>query len=71
MYCSVGGAGKQQAIDAIKSYMIAAGGRTVIATDNDDAGEACRLRNPDCWTAVPRLKDWNADWLATRSPPGT
>ena len=69
-YCAIGGAGKQQAIDAIKAYMDAAGGRTVIAVDNDEAGEKCRLRNPDCWTAMPRLKDWNADWLAARPPPG-
>lgn len=35
----------------------------VPAVDNDDAGELCRQRNPDCHAFVPTLKDWNADWL--------
>ncbi len=63
MYCSIGGVYNQQRIDVIKSVMDSVGKQTVLAVDNDDAGELCRQRNPDCYTLVPRLKDWNADWL--------
>lgn len=64
MYCSIGGVSNQQRIDAVKSVMDSAGKPTVLAVDNDPAGEKCRQRNPDCHTLVPRLKDWNADLLA-------
>lgn len=63
MYCSIGGVANQRRIDAIKAVMAAAGKPTVLAVDNDDAGERCRQRNPDCYALVPRLKDWNADLL--------
>lgn len=69
LYCSIGGVANQQRIDRIKAGMAAAGCRTVIAVDNDEAGEKCRQRNPDCWHLVPRLKDWNADLLAARAQP--
>lgn len=64
MYCSIGGVANQQRIDMIKSCMGAAGRPTILAVDNDPAGEKCRQRNPGCCTLVPRLKDWNADLLA-------
>ena len=64
MYCSIGGVANQQRIDMIKSCMGAAGRPVIIAVDNDDAGEKCRERNPDCFSIVPRGKDWNADLLA-------
>ena len=72
MYCSVGGAAKQQAIDAVKAYMSAVGGLVVIAADNDQAGEMCWLRNQDCQRAVPGpgLKDWNEAWLGVLSRKG-
>lgn len=62
MYCSIGGAADQQRIEAVKAYMATAGGRTFIAVGYDDTGAGCRLRNQDCWPAIPRLKDWNEDW---------
>ncbi len=69
MYCSIGGVYNQQRIDAIKDVMDSVGKPTVIAVDNDDAGNLCRQRNPDCRAFVPTLKDWNADWLdALRQP---
>lgn len=64
MYCSIGGVANQQRIDMIKSCMGAAGRPTILAVDNDPAGEKCRQRNPDCSTLLPTLKDWNADLLA-------
>lgn len=57
LYCSIGGVANQQRIDRIKAQV-----PTVIAVDNDEAGRACRDRNPDCQTAVPLYKDWNEDW---------
>lgn len=65
MYCSIGGVSNQQRIDNIKCCMGAAGRPVILAVDNDPAGEKCRERNPDCHILVPRLKDWNADLLAT------
>ena len=55
-YFSIGGAGKQQAIDRIKRNLT-----VVIATDNDDAGNNCRSRNSDCESIMPVHKDWNED----------
>lgn len=43
--------------------MDSVGKQTVLAVDNDDAGDLCRQRNPDCHAFVLTLKDWNADWL--------
>lgn len=64
MYCSIGGVANQQRIGRIKAAMDAMGLPTILAVDNDDAGEKCRERNPDCFSIVPRGKDWNADLLA-------
>lgn len=61
LYCSIAGVSNQQRIDRIKAGMDAAGLKTILAVDNDDAGEQCRRRNPDCLFAVPYLKDWNED----------
>lgn len=58
-YVSIAGASKQPAIDRIK----ASGVKTIIATDNDEAGDACRYRNKDCDTIKPTKKDWNEDLL--------
>ncbi len=63
MYCSIGGVANQQRIDSIKAAMSAAGRQTILAVDNDEAGEKCRQRNPDCFSYVPKSKDWNADLL--------
>ena len=60
LYCSIGGVANQQRIDAIKSGMAAAGLQTVIAVDNDNAGEKCRQKNSDCPYLIPSgAKDWN------------
>ena len=56
-YVSIAGAGKQSAIDRVKLSGI----KVIIATDNDQAGDACRHRNSDCQTIVPNWKDWNDD----------
>ena len=56
-YISIAGAGKQPAIDRVK----ASGIKVIIATDNDQAGDACRCRNKDCDTIEPQKKDWNDD----------
>ena len=59
LYCSIAGVAIQKRIDRIKAGMGAAGLPVILAVDNDDAGEQCRQRNPDCIYAIPRLKDWN------------
>lgn len=66
LYCGIGGVANQDRIDAIKAGMAAAGCRTVIAVDNDDAGQKCRDRNPDCKFLIPVHKDWNEDWIAVQ-----
>lgn len=66
MYCSIGGVTNQQRIDTIKAVMSSVGKQTILAVDNDDAGERYRQKNPDCYTLVPKLKDWNADLLAAQ-----
>lgn len=63
MYCSIGGVANQQRIDRIKVIAASMGIQTILAVDNDPAGEKCRQRNPDCFSVVPRGKDWNEDWL--------
>ena len=65
LYCSIGGVANQQRINAIRDSMSTTGGQTVLAVDNDKAGELCRQRNADCPVLVPQLKDWNEDLLAT------
>ena len=71
MYCSIGGVANRDRVAAIRSYMDAAGDRTILAFDNDEAGRKWLQAYPDCWTAVPIRKDWNEDWLAARPPPGS
>lgn len=63
LYCSIAGVANQQRIDQIKAGMSAAGMQTILAVDNDDAGEQCRRRNPDCGYIIPNLKDWNEVWV--------
>lgn len=59
LFCSIAGVANQQRIDRIKAGMDAAGLQTVLSVDNDEAGERCRQRNPECGHAIPRYKDWN------------
>lgn len=63
LYCSIAGVSNQQRIDRIKAGMSAAGLPTVLAVDNDDAGNQCRQRNLECDLAIPYLKDWNEVWV--------
>lgn len=63
LYCAIGGVANQQRIDRIKEYAAGAGCQVIIAVDNDEAGELCRQRNPDCRAWIPRLKDWNEGLL--------
>ncbi len=59
-YISIAGVSKQDAINRIKKQI-----KTVIAVDNDIAGEECRKRNADCECIIPAHKDWNEDLLST------
>lgn len=60
-YISIGGVANDATISRIKRQI-----PTVLAVDNDQAGEACRLRHPDLPSIVPEHKDWNEDLLALR-----
>lgn len=63
MYTAIGGAGKQKALDRLKLLQLP----IIIATDNDEAGNDCRMRNPDCASIRPRFHDWNDDLRAVRN----
>ena len=63
MYCSIGGVSNQKAIDRIVSE----GYRTVVAVDNDSAGDACRTRNNKLESIIPQHKDWNEDLLSLQA----
>ena len=58
VYVSIGGVANQQAIDRLKRQI-----PSVLAVDNDPAGDGCRARNPDLPTLIPVGKDWNDDLL--------
>lgn len=62
LYAGIGGVANQQTIDCIHSSI-----HTILAVDNDTAGQLCRDRNPDLEAVVPEMKDWNDDWLAVLS----
>ena len=59
LYCSIVGVANQQRIDRIKDNI-----KTILAVDNDEAGQACRDRNSDLEYIIPSCKDWNDDWRA-------
>lgn len=56
VYVSIAGVANQRTIDRIKKQR-----PTVLAVDNDSAGEGCRARNPELPFILPRKKDWNED----------
>ena len=58
VYISIGGAGNHRTINRIKKRI-----RTVLAVDNDEAGESCRRRHPELEHIIPSLKDWNEDLM--------
>ena len=64
MYCSIGGVGKQYAIDDISGSGYE---RIILAVDNDDAGDICRARNGQLEHLVPMGKDWNEDLARRRA----
>lgn len=55
-YISIGGVAKQTAIDRIKRQI-----KTILAVDNDDAGQSCRNKNSEIPFILPVTKDWNED----------
>lgn len=61
MYCSIGGVANRDRVAAVRNYMDAIGGRTIIAFDNDEAGRKWLQAYPDFWTAasgnVKRMPD--------------
>ena len=65
VYCSVGGAGKYSAIDAIIRAAADMGIEAVLAVDSDEAGDRCARHYPDVRRITPPSgKDWN-DFLVT------
>lgn len=60
-YCSIAGVMNQEAI-----LRIAEKYPSVLAVDNDAAGNACRERNPSFKSIRPVLKDWNEDLLSMK-----
>lgn len=56
VYISIGGASNHQAIHRIKR-----GIHTILAVDNDEAGQICRDRHPELDYILPVHKDWNDD----------
>ena len=58
-YASMGGASNHRVVGRISR-----GIRTVLAVDNDPAGDECRRRHPGLEHAVPERKDWNEDLQA-------
>ena len=59
VYASIAGVANQKTIDRIKASRL----ETILAVDNDAAGQACRDRNPDLKAIIPVHKDWNEDLL--------
>ncbi len=59
LYCGIAGVCNQKAIDRVRGYL-----PVTIATDNDEAGEQCRKRNPNDHFLIPKHKDWNDDLCA-------
>ena len=56
VFISIGGVANDATINRISR-----GIRTVLAVDNDPAGELCRKRHSDLEAIVPVHKDWNED----------
>lgn len=57
-YVSIGGVSNNATIERIAGHR-----RTILAVDNDAAGEACRKRFPKLDSIIPHGKDWNEDLL--------
>lgn len=59
VYISIGGVSNHAAICRIKRRI-----RTILAVDNDSAGEACRRKHSELESILPIHKDWNEDLQA-------
>ena len=59
-YCSIAGVANQKSIERISAWL-----PSVLAVDNDVAGQECRHRNSNMPALIPQKKDWNEDLLAT------
>lgn len=59
VYISIGGVSNHAAICRIKRRI-----RTILAVDNDSAGEACRRKHNELESILPIHKDWNEDLQA-------
>ncbi len=57
-FVSIAGVCNQSAIDRISKQV-----PTILAVDNDAAGEHCRRQNPNLEYLLPVRKDWNEDLL--------
>lgn len=56
VYASIGGVSNYATIDRISKQI-----RTILAVDNDNAGDLCRKRYPALESILPVHKDWNED----------
>ena len=65
VYVSIGGVSNQKTIERVKCRM-----HSVLAVDNDRAGDLCRERNPEMESIVPSGKDWNEDLQSLTPDPG-
>lgn len=65
VYISIGGVSNQKTIERVKSRI-----HSVLAVDNDHAGDLCRERNPDMESIIPSAKDWNEDLQLLKQDPG-
>ena len=62
-YIGIGGVCNQQTIDRISGSVT-----TILAVDNDAAGQACRERNPHLQAILPEAKDWNEELVNQYTP---
>ena len=60
-YCGIAGVANQRTIERIQHWL-----PSVLAVDNDDAGEQCRQRNREIPALIPHGKDWNEDLMANK-----
>ena len=64
VYISIGGVSNQKTIERVRSRI-----HSVLAVDNDRAGDLCRERNPDMGAIIPTAKDWNEDLQLLKQDP--
>ncbi len=56
VYISIGGVDNHPAINRVKTHI-----HTILAVDNDRAGDLCRRRHSELECIIPVNKDWNDD----------